>query len=95
VIEENPSSLRAFALLAKAGIRADIPTAAAVGRVLETQGEVTALPHLPHAKAEEIGAQLCDYWDRIVGEKIPDRDDFAWADMVQFVVRSAQEDQPS
>ena len=91
MIDESPSSLRAFALLAKAGIRADNPTAAAVGRALESQGEVTALPHLPHAKAEEIGAQLCDYWDRIVGEKIPERDDFAWADIVQFVVRSSND----
>lgn len=91
MIEESSSSLRAFALLAKAGIRADHPTAAAVGRALETQGEINALPHLPHAKAEEIGAQLCDYWDRIVGEKIPDRDDFAWADIVQFVVRRSSE----
>lgn len=87
MIEETPSSLRAFALLAKAGIRADSPTAAAVGRVLETQGEVIAPPHLSHAKAEKIGEQLCDYWDRIVGKEIPDRDDFAWADIVQFVVR--------
>ena len=89
MIEESPSSLRAFALLTKAGIRADSPTAAAVGRALETQGEIIALPHLSHAKAEEIGEQLCDYWGRIVGEKIPQRDDFAWADIVQFVVRNA------
>jgi hypothetical protein len=54
MIEEPPSSLRAFALLAKAGIRADHPTAAAVGRALETHREVAALPRLPHAKAEEI-----------------------------------------
>jgi hypothetical protein len=95
MLDDSPSSARAFKLLAEAGIRADNVTAGSIGRVLDRQGEITALPHLSHAKAEQIGVQLADYWDRIIGEKFPSHDDFAWADIVQFVVRQAQSDHPS
>jgi hypothetical protein len=95
MLDTSPACARAFKMLAQAGIRADDVTAASLGRVLDRQGEITALPHLSHAKAEQIGVQLADYWDRIIGAEVPGRDDFAWADIVQFIVRSVQAGQPS
>lgn len=95
MLENNHSNTRAFRLLSEAGIRADNVTAASIGRILDRQGEITSLPHLSHAKAEQIGEHLADYWNRIIGDEIPGRDDFAWADIVQFIVRQVQSDQPS
>ena len=95
MLEETHSSNRAFRLLAEAGIRADNVTAASIGRILDRQGEITSLPHLSHAKAEQIGEQLASYWSRIIGDEIPGHEDFAWADIVQFIVRQVQSDQPS
>jgi hypothetical protein len=87
VIDESPATVRAFTLLAQAGIRADNVTAIAVGRVLEQHKAVSSLPQLQHAKAEQIGLALHDYWTRLIGDKVPSRDDLAWADIIQFVTR--------
>ncbi|MBJ7526250.1 MAG: hypothetical protein JHD10_03345 [Sphingomonadaceae bacterium] len=86
---ESPATIKAFALLAQAGIRADNVTAVTVGRVLDQHDAQSSLPHFQHDKAEQIGLALHDYWTRIIGDKVPDRDDLAWADIIQFIVRES------
>ncbi len=91
MIDESPTTIKAFTLLAQAGIRADNVTAIAVGRVLDRHNAVSSLPQLQHAKAEQIGLALYDYWTRLIGDKVPSRDDLAWADIIQFVARQSNE----
>ena len=87
---ESPATLKAFTLLAQAGMRADNVTAVTVGRVLDQHDALTSLPHFQHDKAEQIGLALHDYWTRIIGDKVPDRDDLAWADIIQFIARQSR-----
>jgi hypothetical protein len=86
---ESPATIKAFALLTQLGIRADNVTAVAVGRVLDQHNALSSLPRVQHDKAEQIGLALHDYWTRMFGDKVPNRDDLAWADIVQFIVRQS------
>lgn len=44
------------------------------------------------AEAEAIGQEMHDRWQLLGGGDAPlDRADFAWADLVQFVIRKANE----
>ena len=51
------------------------------------------LPPLPHTAAMRIGQQLAGKWDSLVGPQVPDEDDFVWADLVQYVLLKAREEQ--
>ena len=41
-------------------------------------------------RCKEFGLALHDYWTRIIGDKVPDRDDLAWADIIQFIARQSR-----
>lgn len=86
---ESQTTTKVSTLLARATIRAYKVTAAAVGRILYRQNVITSLPQLQHAEAEQIGLALHDHWLRLIGDKVPDREDLAWADIVQFVARQS------
>lgn len=48
------------------------------------------IPLLTHAQAETVGQQLHDRWHVMAAGTVPlTRDDLAWADIVQFVLRTA------
>lgn len=46
---------------------------------------------LTFAQAEFVGEQLHDYWQQMAGEAPLRRDDTAWGDVVQFVLRKARD----
>lgn len=49
-------------------------------------------PLVTFTEAEAIGGELHDRWAKFTRETPPlGREDFAWADMVQFVIRRADE----
>ena len=49
-------------------------------------------PLIRFAEAEAIGAELHDRWQLLSGADAPlTRDDMAWGDVVQFVIRRAAE----
>ena len=51
-----------------------------------------APPLITYAEAETIGQEMHDRWEMLGGGDAPlDRADFAWADLVQFVIRRADE----
>lgn len=51
-----------------------------------------APPLVTFTEAETIGGELFDRWAALAGSEPPlTRGDFAWADMVQFVLRRASE----
>lgn len=51
-----------------------------------------APPLITYAEAEAIGQQMHDRWQMLGGGDAPlERADFAWADLVQFVIRKADE----
>lgn len=43
------------------------------------------------AEAETIGEQMHDHWEKMAGEAPMTRDDTAWGDLVQFVIRKAND----
>lgn len=47
-------------------------------------------PLVTFAQAEQLGGELHDYVQRHAAEAPFVRDDMAWADMVQFVIRRAR-----
>lgn len=47
------------------------------------------IPLLTHAQAETVGQQLHDRWHVMAGAVPLTRDDLAWADIEQFVLRTA------
>jgi hypothetical protein len=51
-----------------------------------------AVPLITFDEAQRIGGELHDHWQRQSGKPPPlARHDFAWGDMVQFVLRKAHE----
>ena len=52
---------------------------------------MTALPLLTFDEAQRVGERVHDHWVRMTGEAPVPRDNFAWADLVQFVTRAACE----
>jgi hypothetical protein len=48
-------------------------------------------PLLTFAQAEEVGQALHDRWETITGTAPLKRDDLAWGDVVQFVIRKARD----
>lgn len=63
---------------------------------METDDKEDALtsetvPVLTYSEAEDVGGALHDRWHDLTGAAPAPRDDFAWADLVQLVVRKARE----
>lgn len=52
---------------------------------------MTRPPLLTFAEAQSIGGALCDRWQAMAGEAPLERDDYAWADIVQFIMRKASD----
>ena len=52
---------------------------------------MTALPLLTFDEAQRVGERVHDHWVRMTGDAPVPRDNFAWADLVQFVTRAACE----
>lgn len=48
-------------------------------------------PLITFAEAETIGQHLHDRWEKMAGTAPLQRDDLAWPDMVQFVLRTARD----
>lgn len=48
-------------------------------------------PPISFTEAEAIGARLHDRWQSMTGKPPLDREDMAWGDIVQFVMRCAGE----
>ena len=48
------------------------------------------MPLLTFSDAEAVGAALHDHWQKMTGSAPIERGDLAWADMVQFVARTAR-----
>jgi hypothetical protein len=46
---------------------------------------------LTFGQAERVGVALHDRWKKMTGEAPLTRDDLGWGDIVQFVIRTAQE----
>lgn len=60
--------------------------------VLEGQPSGEAPPLITFAEAETIGSELHDRWSTMADGDVPlEREDMAWGDIVQFVVRRASE----
>jgi hypothetical protein len=52
----------------------------------------TLPPLITFAEAEQLGGDLHDHWATMAGTLPPlDREDMAWADIVQFILRRASE----
>lgn len=51
----------------------------------------TAPPILSFGEAETVGAELHDRWRAQAGDAPLTRDDMAWGDIVQFVIRRARD----
>ena len=49
------------------------------------------VPFLSYDEALAVGADVQDYWRRRIGAAPNGRDEFGWADLVQFVTRKACE----
>jgi hypothetical protein len=52
---------------------------------------MTRPPLLTFAEAETVGAQLHDHWTKMAGKAPMAREDMAWADLVQRVIRLARD----
>lgn len=48
------------------------------------------IPALSFADAEAVGEALHDHWQKMTGSAPIARGDLAWADLVQFVARTAR-----
>jgi predicted protein tyrosine phosphatase len=48
-------------------------------------------PLVTFAEAETIGQQLHDRWAKMTGKAPLQRDDLGWADLIQFVLRTARD----
>ena len=51
--------------------------------------QTNPIPLLKFDDAEQIGPLLHDQWAKLMGQPPADRDDPAWVDLVQFVLRTA------
>jgi hypothetical protein len=48
-------------------------------------------PLVTFAEAEEIGRRLHDRWAKMTGQAPLARDDLGWADITQFLLRTARD----
>jgi predicted protein tyrosine phosphatase len=49
------------------------------------------MPVLSYDDAQAVGEAFHDHWAKMAGSAPIERGDLAWADMVQFVARTARE----
>jgi hypothetical protein len=78
-----------YALLAEMGLKGPPGT---IDTLAEVIAKASPKPGtLTFGQAERVGVALHDRWEKMTGEAPLKRDDLAWGDVVQFVIRTAQE----
>jgi hypothetical protein len=78
-----------YALLAEMGLKGPPGTLDALAEVIAKASPKPGT--LTFGQAERVGVALHDRWEKMTGVAPLKRDDLAWGDIVQFVIRTAQE----
>lgn len=88
---DQPTTASLYEILARLGLNGPPLTMDKLAEVIEASAPAPGL--LTYSRAEAIGRELHDHFEKMAGSAPLDREDMAWGDIVQFVIRKAREGQ--